>query len=338
MSARKTQSNEPLFVAISDIHFNLNTLDVASFALSGALKRAQALNIPLVIAGDLNDSKDIIRAKVANRLITVLEGATVPIYILEGNHDRIHEKASEHGLNYLRPYATIIDTPEVHFGVGFIPYQSDSEGFKDKVNSLNLKSGSLLVVHQGFLGAFMGDYVQDKTSVSPDVVKKLKVFSGHYHKHQTLGSVTYIGSPYTITFGEANDGDKGFLIVNQDGSYEQEALNLRRHYVLERTAKEITKMIENNAPFLIPSYSPIWLKVKGPIDELQKINKTLVGNSLIGHNDFKLDLIPNDKENVDLSVITNVSKEDMLDILIEGLTTNVDEQLRLKALWRELVS
>ncbi len=260
---------KPVFIAISDIHFSVPNLELASKSLQAALSKAEELNIPLIIAGDLNDTKAIIRAEVANALIRILKPAKVRVYILEGNHDKVNEKGKEHGLNYLRPYATIIDEPDI-FTFNFteihlIPYMSDSSRLILPTPNAFTK---ILVMHQGFRGAFMGDYIQDKSSISTDVVKDYTVISGHYHRHQTLGTVTYIGSPYTITYGEANDGPKGFLIVNEDGTFTREILNLRKHITLERTVDTL------NEP--IPNYNPgdlVKIKVRGTREQLLKVRK-----------------------------------------------------------------
>src|SRR5579859_5876578 len=177
-------------VVISDIHFNLHTLPIASKALSSAVNTANDLNLPLVIAGDLNDTKAIIRAEVANKLIDILRSARTPVYILVGNHDRINEREHEHGLNYLKPYANIVDEPSMleNEDVFLVPYFNNPQLIK---TSDVIPYGVILIMHQGFQGALMGDYVLDKTSISPEVVKNHTVISGHYHKHQTIGTVTY---------------------------------------------------------------------------------------------------------------------------------------------------
>jgi DNA repair exonuclease SbcCD nuclease subunit len=40
------------------------------------------------------------------------------------------------------------------------------------------------------------------------------VISGHYHKRQNIGIVYYVGSPYQIDAGEANQ-EKGYMIFNK---------------------------------------------------------------------------------------------------------------------------
>ena len=321
--------SDPIFVAISDIHFNLANLELSSIALKAALAKAEQLNVELVIAGDLNDTKAIIRAEVANAIIKILKWAQVPVHIIAGNHDLINEKGKEHGLNYLAPYALITDQPESIFdGVYAIPYQSDLdelEAILDKV-----PAGEIIVMHQGVNGANMGDYVIDKTSISSDLLALHTCISGHYHRHQTVGTLTYIGSPFTMSFGEANDGAKGFLVVNRDGSFTREILNLRKHVIKELHVGDRIDMHTNEGDLL-------WVKLFGPKSLLDKTSKKQVAEA-VGHDNFKLDKIYEDieplAENTSPKLRTNA---EILDSLIDQLKENEPMKKSLKKLWRESV-
>ena len=102
----------------------------------------------------------------------------------------MNEKASEHSLNFLEPYATIVDEPRVFMElpeVFFIPYQSNTEKLLRILDAP--RTEKIYVMHQGFKGAFMGDYSVDKSSIDVSEVAHAKVFSGHYHRHQNLGTV-----------------------------------------------------------------------------------------------------------------------------------------------------
>ncbi len=129
--------SEPLLVIISDLHFSVNTLELASESLVHALDTAAKLNVPLVIAGDLNDSKAVIRGEVANRLISILSKARVRVYIIPGNHDLLNERGFEHGLHFLKPFATIVDQLSFEEFNGnevyFLSYQNNLEDLTDKL-------------------------------------------------------------------------------------------------------------------------------------------------------------------------------------------------------------
>lgn len=343
----KPWMSKQIAVLISDIHFSLTTLPLASAALKAALSKAEELQIPLIIAGDLNDTKAIIRAEVANAIISILEPAKVKVYVLAGNHDLVNEKGSEHGLNYLRPYAEIIDTPQyLTSKIFLVPYLNDTKRFQTQILMDMFDSGLIMIMHQGFMGAQMGDYIQDKTSLDPSFVRDFIVISGHYHRHQTLwskiasflrlpfgkGTITYIGSPYTITFGEANDGPKGFLILNEDGSFIREILNLRKHIIKECTLTTLYEPIDDYNPGDL-----VWIKVSGTRSELEVIEKKDLGFKLFGHANFKLDLYPIEEDRQILE-IKHMSDAELLDQIIDNGPESVHEKLALKDLWRRVLN
>lgn len=337
ISLKEMEMSEPLFVAISDIHFNPNNLELATLALQAAIDKASELRIPLIIAGDLHDTKAIIRAEVANRLLKIFN-PEVRTYILAGNHDLINEKGTEHGLNYLNSDMVHVAGFPATVDIGghpvyLIPYQNTTQKFKDALSSV--PKGSIVVCHQGVHGAYLGDYVQDKTSIEVGSLDGYKIISGHYHRHQTVGALTYIGSPFSHTFGEANDGGKGFLIVNEDGTYTQQVLPLRKHIKIEVT-------MEGSQLWLPHGLSPddlVWLKITGPQSELDKLGKFEIGMGLLGHSNFKLDLIPtNSTQSEPAGVVVNLSAGEMLDKLIDSMPDAPDQLTYLKSLWKGLIT
>ncbi len=325
-------SAKPIAVLISDIHFTIQTLELATASLRQAIEKANELKVPLIIAGDTLDTKALIRAECANRLIQVLTESTYNIrhntMILVGNHDKLHEKSKEHSLNFLKPFCTVIEStfqdPETDLFL--IPYQSSQEDFKKTFK--NIPKDSTIICHQGFMGAKMGHYVTDTSSISVDEVKNYRVISGHYHARQDIGTVSYIGNPYTLSFGEAFDPPKGFQILLSDGSLESVPTNLRKHVIVEREVKD--------------SYNPIlglydndllWLKITGNQSELQNINKsqlmTLFAN-------LKLDLISSESDSK-VTKYDNLSDVDLLDMLIDQMNETDGQKTHLKALWRKVV-
>jgi hypothetical protein len=69
------------------------------------------------------------------------------------------------------------------------------------------------------------------------------------------------GNPYTISFGEANDSEKGFLVVNDNGSFINIPTNLRKHIVKDITLDYIEDDIILN---INNTNDLIWLKINAP--------------------------------------------------------------------------
>ncbi len=327
--------SNPIAVCISDLHFSVKNLELASTALRHALNKAESLGVPLIIAGDLNDSKAIIRAEVANRLIEIFKFAECHIYIMVGNHDLINERGRDHGLNFLDMYATIIDEPyyEESLSCVLIPYITDFSNVIEDLKDFNLLTGRpTLIMHQGFHGADTGDYVHDKSAISADLAKDFTVISGHYHRHQAIGTVTYIGSPYTQSFGEANDGPKGYLVLNSDGTYTREILRLRKHIIYNWNVADPGEPSRNHS-----ADDLVWIKVVGTSSDLIQYTKKNL-EVFVGHSNFKLDLIATEeRQEMSQSVaIHSLTDAEVLDKVIETSGYDLETVTRLKALWREL--
>lgn len=323
--------SKPLAVAISDIHFTLNTLETATKALEAAFATAKSLHIPLIIAGDLINDKAILRAEVVNRLISIFESnlKQVKSFLIVGNHDLQNEKAEANSLEFLSVYTNLVSQPTYDWEtkIMMLPYYSNSQKLTEIVKDIT--PGTLTIMHQGFRGAWMGDYIQDKSSIDPKEVSHLRVFSGHYHKHQGVGSsVTYIGSPYTITFGEADDGPKGYLVINEDGSFERKILKLRKHVIIELDAEN------PDLPSLdLQSEDLIWVKVKGTKIQLAKFNKNPLGLDNIHYKITKIET----EENKPVLKQDQAKDTEILDQLIDATSLDLEDKQLLKLKWRNLI-
>lgn len=331
---------KPRAVLISDIHFTPQTLEIASEAFLQAQDMASGLEVPLIVCGDTLDTKDIMRAQCVNRIIELVKDARdLSHYFLVGNHDMLNEKGNGHSLNFLHHIhnCSAVGKPEVrHSHKGdllFIPYQSSPEAFAEIVKGKQ----EIIIAHQGIQGADMGHYIQDKTSVSPTQLSGSRIISGHYHKRQDIelpngGLWSYVGNPYTLSFGEAKDPEKGFQIFMQDGSLEFVPTNLRRHKIIEMTLEETAYKLPT-----VRIDDIIWLKVTGPYIDLEKLNKKTLGEKLFGHSNFRFDKIPTDSPMIEVSSISE-SKTDLLNQLIDGTDESLDNKNAMKLLAKELIN
>lgn len=329
--------NKPLCVLISDVHFSLKTLDLASIAFKNAILEAARLGTPLIDCGDITNDKAMLRAEVMNEMIELFEYAAfkgVEVYCLVGNHSLINEKGKDHALKFLSPYATIVDKPCTIRGFNFIPYQVNSQDFYDNLNEFD--KGSIVFAHQGTLGGWLGDYVKDSSAFDPKLTTAYRLYLGHYHRHYILENTVSIGNPYTYSWGEASDGPKGYLIVNEDGTYERKILNLRKHIIYNveiRSEGVVVKACKS-----IEDGDLIWVKIKGPKADLDKITKKGVAQFYLGDPDnmnFKLDKIPTD-EAILVPPTKNLSSIEILDKIIDSMP-GVDTAY-LKSIYKELLS
>ncbi len=331
---------KPVAVLISDVHYNPTTLAVADAAMRQAINKANELKVPFIVAGDLHDTKALLRGECVKAMIETFQTIEGRSYVLIGNHDKINEKGVDHSLEFLKPYTDIVQSPvsDVN-GATLIPYYSDSSALQAFLDTL--PKSSTLIMHQGLQTAHMGHYIVDKTSLPKESFADFRVISGHYHLAQDIkcgrprkgavGLFSYIGNPYSLNFGEANDGPKGFQILFDDGLMEQVHTKLRKHVVIECAWNEL-----DNARGRARPDDLVWLKVKGPQSELAKLKKRDIGEVTIGHSNFKLDLIPIDSSKIE-DKADGLQDTEILDMLIGAMPDSEEQKKYLKSLWREIL-
>jgi DNA repair exonuclease SbcCD nuclease subunit len=346
MSKELSQIKIPIAVLIADVHYNVHTLPLADAAMRMAINKSKELNIPLIVAGDLHDTKANMRGEVVAAMLKTFTRLTQQCYILRGNHDQINEKSKEHSLEFLRYVAGvyIIDSPIKIDGQYLIPYHHDVTELQYYLKTI--PQCSRLIMHQGITGSNSGEYYQDKSAIAKEDLADFRVISGHYHARQdikcgrpqksSVGLASYIGNPYTLGFGEANDPEKGFQILYDDGILEFVPTNLRKHVVIDVTL-EADGAIRYSSFYKINPEDLVWVKVKGTKEELSKISKSKISR-MLGKEDFRLDLIPLETKTDSTSANTNISQHELLDNLIESVSNTSDSsKAALKDLWRLLM-
>ena len=340
--------SNPVAVLISDIHYNLQTLPVADAALRQAVDKANELDVPLIIAGDLHDTKANLRAECVNAMRKTLEhlidreGSALMV----GNHDKINEKSKDNALSFVDEFIPVysgrepieVDDKDLYI----IPYQHDLDAFKAYLDTV--PKGSTIIMHQGVHAALSGEYIRDHTAVPKEWLKDYRVISGHYHTRQTIrtnpepqrgyvGLLDYIGNPYTLNYAEVNDPPKGFQILNNDGSLTFVPTNLRQHIIFDIPIDRL----EAYAPAINPSPDDlVWVKIKGPSDRLAKLTKSDVAAALNLKSNFKFDMIP--EGIVTQALVKEVPPNELLDQLIDSIENADDTRKeRLKTLWKSLL-
>lgn len=114
----------------SRLHYSLSALEqVLNWA-----RRHQSVEA-VIFAGDLFDSRGVIRVPTFNRVFDILEQFStsgIPLLMLPGNHDYATVAEDTHVLEALRKVGTVFDQPCVEEFVGkftyrilFLPYTKD---------------------------------------------------------------------------------------------------------------------------------------------------------------------------------------------------------------------
>jgi DNA repair exonuclease SbcCD nuclease subunit len=340
------QKISPIAVLISDVHYNINTLPLADAAMRQAIDKANNLQVPIIVAGDLHDTKANLRGECVNAMIETFKLCKTPVRILRGNHDALNEKSEQHSLNFLEPYALIVTNPIGIYSkimIDLVPYHHDPINLK-KFLKTELTGQGIVIMHQGVNSANAGEYIQDKSAITTSDVAGLRVISGHYHTRQTIdlpdgGKWDYIGNPFSLNFAEASDPEKGFQILMSDGSLEFVPTRLRRHVLLN------VDHIPHSGIWQVTSKLPvedirtgdlILVKMRGPKEHLIKHDKKSVATLAGIPGNFRLDFIPTETEEFK-ALVKQLTNQELLDTIIEASQTSDEGKTRIKYLWRGML-
>lgn len=137
------------------------------------------------------------------------------IVFLIGNHDIAFRRTRDvSSLNFAHhlPGITLIRDPIVIGDVAFIPWLMHDE--QALVPTLKARYG---FAHAETIGAMMNAKVLctgGQYAVDASIFKAQdELYSGHFHKRQFLKNIIYIGNGFPFDFNDANDYDRGIMLL-----------------------------------------------------------------------------------------------------------------------------
>ena len=140
-----------------------------------------------------------------------------------------------------------------------------------------------------------------------------KVFTGHFHKRQHQGNISYIGNPFAHNYSDAWDDDRGVMILDWDKEPEYKAWPDAPKY---KTLK-LGQLLDNPGKYLLPkTYARVTLDIEVSYEEATFIRE----NFLSQYDIRELSLIQQKLE--DTEVNENV------EINFESVDTIVYSQLK----------
>lgn len=185
---------------IGDPHAKHVNLDL----INELFDKAEEIGNDVVWMGDFLDTKEVIRGKCSNLIYRRLKMSRLNHYILIGNHDYFNLDCEDHALQFLKELnnVKIIDSYQEHGGMGFMPYVHDQEKLKKIIKNSKV---DVLFGHFELKGFDFGNgYICEKGLTGRSFSKFKRVISGHFHKYQQKGNLTYLGTPFSHSFGESN--------------------------------------------------------------------------------------------------------------------------------------
>jgi DNA repair exonuclease SbcCD nuclease subunit len=176
----------------------------------------------LLMLGDLTDEFDNHSAALVNDIVghlTALTKLVDRVYIMRGNHDCVDPTTPFFKFVSAIPRVKWINSPTLDSidGIGsvlFLPHTRNYETEWVAVwEEMPYDTVDLLCAHNTFAGT-VSESGHDLGGIPPSAIPKhLRVVSGDIHKPQDVQHITYVGSPYTVDFGD--NFDPRVLIINK---------------------------------------------------------------------------------------------------------------------------
>lgn len=208
------------FLMLGDTHFGISKDSnwVYNFqydAIKHFTDYARNNNITTIIqTGDFFDVRSSISQitlqRIRTEIMPLFDG--LQLITIVGNHDLKHkEMIHPNSLTEVLGFysnVTIVDKPTTLLPHGvpidFIPWICNEN--RDDINEFISKSKSKTCVgHFELTGYFYYKGLKSSGASNSFLSNYEQVFSGHYHTISSGANVLYVGTPYTLTSGDAND-------------------------------------------------------------------------------------------------------------------------------------
>ena len=176
------------------------------------------------------------------KFLEILEKHNIKCYVLIGNHDIYYRNSNKiSGIEeFIRGYDNIIpilDNTTIDIdgtSIDLIPWLND-ENIDLSTKFIEESNSKYCIGHFEFSGfKFAKDgFVNDKGLGTKMFRKYDHVYSGHYHTRSSKGNVTYIGTPYELTWSDYDDPKSVTILDTETGDTELVINPLTLHNKIE---------------------------------------------------------------------------------------------------------
>jgi DNA repair exonuclease SbcCD nuclease subunit len=251
----------PLFKKVAcftDIHFGLKSgsrlhnMDCEEF-VTWFCETAKAEGCETAIfLGDWHHNRSTTDVSTMNYTVSNLEqlsNSFEKVYFILGNHDLFYKDKREiNSVEFMRLFPNIIPVRErlTEGEVTIMPWLIGDEWRDVKTIQSRYVFGHLelplfymnAMVQMPDHGQLQGSHFQNQEYV----------FSGHFHKRQSKGNITYIGNAFPHNYADAGDDDRGMMTLEWGGKPEYKTWPNQPVY---RTYK-LSQIIDNPDGLLRP--------------------------------------------------------------------------------------
>lgn len=176
----------------------------------------------VIFVGDWFETRSSINIHTLNFAHAGMKALTdlgVPVYMVVGNHDcyykhtrSIHSLVGYAEFENVHVIDDITPVPEIGDGVLLVPYAFPKEYEEELPKYLSMPAWFGHFEFQGFV--ITGQHHRMMTGPKPSDFVGPQIFSGHFHKRQTMGNITYIGNPFPMDYSDAGDVNRGCMIYD----------------------------------------------------------------------------------------------------------------------------
>lgn len=145
----------------------------------------------------------------------------IPLEILVGNHDIIHD-ATVFGINKLAPFkyfdnVKLYDQPIVDGNYVYLPFSYDDDYLNGFLDSIEDKEDKIVFSHVDICGIEIGGGILTKKGVNLEILNKFKrVFEGHYHSFTNIGEkIIVAGSTQRLSFKDKGVSRNNIVLYDE---------------------------------------------------------------------------------------------------------------------------
>lgn len=237
--------DKPVLV-IGDLHLKLSNLAIAEKFFKYVRWLVENRGVRTIIfLGDAYDAKAIIHADVQTFFLNEIgQLSGCKIYIIVGNHDFASTNLGNHSLKPFELFenVTVVDKILVEEKCVMIAYgkSADTETALQRPDVV----GKVIFGHFAVNGFSYGNGKDVDDGIDPKFLRGPAIL-GHLHAPKDSGKICYLGSPWSHSFGEANQ-NKRLLILTDKGNEMVEVEGLPRHVTFAWDGDDTSKSASQN--------------------------------------------------------------------------------------------
>lgn len=232
---------------ISDLHLTERKQDHYRWAVFSAVRELLKTKkiADLFILGDLLDRKDRHPAELVNQLIDEIFQCSrlSKVTLLKGNHDYLKPESPFLAFIKHLPNVRWIDTPVRDHNMLWLPHSRIPE---EEWKGLDFSDLHYVFMHQSVIGSQVSNMFEMNHGLNLHWLTSrtnAKIYSGDIHVPQTLGALTYIGTPHPVAFGD--DYQPRMLWLNQQEEISIPLKSIQRLTIKITSSKELERYKNN---------------------------------------------------------------------------------------------